>query len=159
MNKSMILGIGLVLLVAVVGGGFLFFNQNQQDSSTPTQPLPQGVPGSEINGTEVIVGEHDGDTMMEAEVNEIVVEASNFEFTPSAFSVKAGDKVSLTLKVVEGFHDLVIEELDGVATNQIQADGEETIEFTVPEGVDSLTFFCSVGNHRALGMEGTITVN
>lgn len=86
----------------------------------------------------------------------IEVEGGMFYFKPNEIKVKVGEKVSITFKNVEGVHDFVIDELN-VRTNKIQAGETETVEFT-PEIPGSYEFYCSVGNHRAMGMKGTLIV-
>jgi len=53
-------------------------------------------------------------------------------------------------------HDLVIEGVDGAQTATINPG--ETAEFTVTLEAGDYTFYCSVGNHRAQGMELAFTV-
>jgi plastocyanin len=89
-------------------------------------------------------------------LKEVTITAGNFKYDLDSFSVKKGQKVKLTFKNGEGFHDFRIDELN-VATNKIKAGEEQTIEFT-PDKVGSFEYYCSVGSHRAMGMKGTITV-
>jgi plastocyanin len=97
-----------------------------------------------------------GATSSEAGVKEFTVSGSNFKFEPASLKVNKGDKVKITFKNTGGFHDFVIDELD-VATKQIQSGQEEVVEFTADE-VGMFEYYCSVGNHRAQGMKGTLTV-
>jgi len=53
-----------------------------------------------------------------AEVREFTISGQNFSFTPSSIMVKKGDKVKITLKNIDGFHDFKIDEY-GVATKQL----------------------------------------
>ena len=89
-------------------------------------------------------------------VKKFVVTGQNFSFAPSSMTVKKGDTVSITFKNAQGFHDLRIDEL-GVATKKIGAAQEETVTF-VASKTGSFEYYCSVGEHRALGMKGTLTV-
>ena len=50
-------------------------------------------------------------------VKEFTVSGQNFSFEPSSITVKKGDKVKITFKNTQGFHDFRIDEL-GVATNK-----------------------------------------
>jgi uncharacterized cupredoxin-like copper-binding protein len=54
---------------------------------------------------------------------------------------------------------LVIDELN-VATKQISEGGTDSVTFTVPASAagKSFEFYCSVGNHRQMGMVGTVNV-
>ena len=146
-NKT--LWIGLVLVVAVFLGGTYFMRG--VDTTTPAvqETESQESIESATKEAEMVVNE-DG-------VVEVTVEGTNFEFTPSTLTFSAGDKVRLTFKNTSGNHDFVIDELD-VATEILGTGEEETIEFTVPEEAGTFQYYCSVGNHRALGMEGELTI-
>lgn len=106
----------------------------------------------------------DGSMMMDpteepgsmAAIREITVTGSPFKFEPSALTVKKGQKVRVTFESASGNHDFVIDEL-GVATKRVGTGGQDVVEFT-PNRAGTFSYYCSVGNHRAMGMEGTITV-
>lgn len=89
-------------------------------------------------------------------VREFTVTGSNYSFTPAYLTVKKGDTVRITFKNSTGFHDLKIDEFS-VATKKISAGTEETVEF-VASKAGSFEYYCSVGNHRAMGMKGTLTI-
>ena len=87
---------------------------------------------------------------------DIVIEGRKFSFTPSTITVKKGTVVRINFKNIDGFHDLVIDEFS-VATPQINGGEAATVTFTADK-VGSFEYYCSVGNHRAMGMVGTLTV-
>src|SRR3989344_6089025 len=89
-------------------------------------------------------------------VKEFTVLGSNFSFTPNSLEVKQGDTVKITFKSANGTHDFKIDEFQ-VATKQIKSGESETVEFAADK-TGSFEYYCSVGNHRALGMKGTLTV-
>lgn len=83
-------------------------------------------------------------------------------FDPATLSVPANTTVNLTFTNNEenpagAPHDWVLENVEGAATEVIAAGENTTIQFEAPEP-GTYTYFCSVGNHRDLGMEGTLTV-
>lgn len=86
-----------------------------------------------------------------------IVTGDNFAFAPSTMTVKKGDTVTVTFKNTEGFHDFVIDELSGATTSRIKGGEEETITF-VADKAGVFEYYCSVGEHRAMGMVGTLTV-
>ena len=92
----------------------------------------------------------------DSSVKEFTVMGSNFAFSPSTLSVKKGDRVKITFKNEGGFHDLKIDELN-VATKKIKGGAQEVVEFTADKA-GSFEYYCSVGEHRAIGMKGTLTV-
>ena len=89
-------------------------------------------------------------------VKEFTITGNNYSFLPANFAVKKGDKVRVVFKNVEGFHDFKIDEFN-VATKKISAGAEDAVEFTADKS-GSFEFYCSIGNHRAMGMKGILTV-
>ncbi len=86
----------------------------------------------------------------------LTIEGGNFKFSPSAFTVKKGQTVTITFHTTDGFHDFVINEFK-VRAKQIKSDASETISF-VADKAGTFEYYCSVGQHRAMGMKGTLTV-
>ena len=70
--------------------------------------------------------------------------------------VKQGDKVVVNFSSTSGFHDFVIDEFN-VASKQIPANEISTVEF-IADKTGTFSYYCSVGEHRANGMEGEIIV-
>jgi nitrite reductase (NO-forming) len=89
-------------------------------------------------------------------VKSFVVEGNNFSFSVSEMRVRAGDTVRVTFKNVEGLHDWRVDEFNA-GTEVIPTDQEQTIEF-IADKTGSFEYYCSVGNHRARGMIGTLIV-
>jgi plastocyanin len=89
-------------------------------------------------------------------VKQFTISGDNFSFSPTAITVKQGDRVQITFKNNNGFHDFVIDEY-GVATKQAQSPATEVLEFTADK-LGSFEYYCSVGTHRAMGMKGTLLV-
>jgi plastocyanin len=143
----------LIILVVVIAG-IVFWSQSQK-AEAPTETgdtdinINMPVPGTE-GVDETIVEEPD------RAVKEFTVTGKNFSFAPATLTVKKGDKVKVTFQNTQGFHDFKIDEY-GVATKQGQAPFEEVLEFTANKA-GSFQYYCSVGEHRAMGMVGTLTV-
>lgn len=91
-----------------------------------------------------------------ADAKEYVVTASNYKFSPIKITVKKGEKSRIVLKNTEGMHDFRVDELK-ISTAVIGNGQEDFVEFT-PDKTGTFEFYCSVGNHRAMGMVGTIVV-
>ncbi len=86
---------------------------------------------------------------------EFEVTASNFAFEPEALEIGAGEDFTVTLDATDGTHDFVIEGGEGF----VEAGLGETASggFKVDEAGE-YTVYCSIGNHRAQGMEGVLSV-
>ncbi len=86
----------------------------------------------------------------------IELSADNFAYSKSEIRAKMGEPTKIVLNVKQGFHDLVVDELN-VRTLQVSSGETTSIEFT-PTKKGVFEFYCSVGNHRAMGMVGKIIV-
>jgi plastocyanin len=157
MNKVFISVAVVILVLGVAGVGLYYYSTSGPTNTTSkTQNVVvEASPAAEMMGDEAIMDGGDS-AMMESGV--VAIEAVEFEFKPSSLSVKAGEKVSLTVKNISGKmpHDWVVEGTD-IRTKVLNPGESQTIEFTVDEP-GTYTFYCSVGNHRAQGMEGTLVV-
>lgn len=91
-----------------------------------------------------------------ADAKEIVISGSNYAFTPNTITVNKGQKTRIVFKNSGGMHDFKVDELN-ISTAVIPSGQEDFVEFTADK-VGQFQFYCSVGNHRQMGMVGTITV-
>ena len=90
------------------------------------------------------------------DVKTIKVEGNNFRFTPSEIQVKQGDKIKVALTAKDMPHDF---DLDELGVNGAVAQPGETVEVEfVADKVGEFEYYCSVGQHRAKGMVGKLTV-
>ena len=90
-------------------------------------------------------------------VKEIMVVGTEFAFSPSTISVKAGDLVKITFQNNGNApHNLVIEGL-GISTKTINFGQTDTVQFTALNS-GTYTIFCSIPGHRAAGMMGSLMV-
>lgn len=95
--------------------------------------------------------------MMQGAVKEFtIVGTANMKFSLNEMKVKKGDKVKVTFKNEGGFHDWMLDEFSA-KTKQLQAGQSETVEF-VADKVGTFEYYCSVGQHRAMGMKGSFVV-
>jgi len=91
------------------------------------------------------------------EVREISVSGTEFSFSPATLSFTSGEKIRLTFNNTGSApHNLIIEGTE-IGTKTISGGKENIIEFVAPAS-GTYAIFCSVGSHRQLGMEGTVTV-
>jgi len=86
----------------------------------------------------------------------ITVEGGSFYFKPNEIKVKKGEKVKITFTNAGGMHDFVIDEFN-VKSEMLQDGATTTVEFT-PDKAGTFEFYCSVGNHRQMGMKGNLIV-
>jgi plastocyanin len=99
------------------------------------------------------------EALADALVRNFDITASNFKFTTLANSditVKKGATVTINLAVANGSHDLVIDEFNA-RTEQMSAGSSGDVTF-VADKVGTFEYYCSVGNHRGMGMVGKLIV-
>ena len=148
---------GLFIIIAVIIlaiTGYLLLQGSQRELPTPSSqvPLPEPTPTPKKDSEESTMDEEAG------EIREIVVEGDEFSFSPASITVAEGEKVRLTFNNIgKTPHNFIVDEL-GISTETIQGGSSDTIEFTAVKS-GTFSFYCSVGNHRSLGMEGKLEVN
>jgi plastocyanin len=84
------------------------------------------------------------------------VKGGSFFYVPNMIKVKKGDKVKIVFENVGGMHNINIDEFN-VKSETVQTDKETTVEFTADK-TGSFEYYCSVGQHRAMGQKGTLVV-
>ncbi len=95
-------------------------------------------------------------TISDTNTKKITVTGSNFKFDPSEIRVKKGDIVTINFQNSGGNHDFVIDEFN-VKTKVIAGGESDSVTFTADK-VGTFEYYCSVGNHRAMGMKGNLIV-
>ncbi len=153
MNKGVIVGIVVAVLVMGGIGGGLYMTSRSKVLPGPTVKTNSTMPVPEGSGSGVIekTVENTGP------VKEFTVTGSSFKFSPSTITVKKGDTVRVNFKSSGGaLHDFKIDEFD-VATSELGEDEEEQVEF-VADKTGTFEYYCSVGNHRQMGMVGKLVV-
>lgn len=99
----------------------------------------------------------DASAELDAEtVKEFTVDSFGFGYSMDTIEVNEGDTVTINLTNSDGVHDWVVDEFDA-ATDIIRA-GETTSVTFVADAAGTYEYYCSVGNHRAQGMVGTLVV-
>jgi plastocyanin len=82
-------------------------------------------------------------------------------FSPATLEAPAGATVTVKLRNAETAplisHDWVLEGVDGAAVKSLSPGQSGEATFTAP-AAGEYKYFCSIGDHRQRGMEGTLTV-
>lgn len=143
MKKVVYVSIGVLVAILIFSGLALSNKKKSADTNrvniSPTPSVAQNA------------------GQKQSETKEIQVTASEYFFLPSTIIVDKGDRLTVTLRNAGKMpHNLVFEGL-GVATKTVQKGQSDTIEFTASEA-GTFSFYCSIGNHRDLGMEGSLEV-
>ena len=127
-------------------------------TATPTT-LSSGMSGNNMDGME-------GHNMSGAKsIYTVATDVSSqpetlYKFRPASFTAKVGETLNVTIKGAVGnqySHTFVIDALSlkiGPA-----ASGQAMSKMIVAEKSGTYQFYCDVGNHRQLGMTGTLTIS
>ena len=129
----------VVIAIIVVSGGIVWYS-NQKTTLAPTK-------------TDAAKMEVKTSTESARIIN---VKGSPFKFEPNEITVKKGEKVKIVFTNEKGMHDWVVDEFEA-RTKQINDGETDSVEFT-PNKEGTFEFYCSVGNHRAMGMRGNLIV-
>lgn len=139
--------VAIVLGIVALLGGAIYFTQNKSSEQAPT--MMQNESSTETSSQT--------ESMEEAsDVTVIEMEAGSFYYTPNVITAKKGEKIRIVMNSVSMMHDFVIDELN--VKSPVVKDGDTaTVEF-VADQVGTFEYYCSVGQHRANGQVGTITI-
>ena len=142
-----------ILLILIVG--LLFASCGTEETVEVVEKTPQITEKEEVEEKTPKISETTGEAA--GNVVEVEIDAFSFGYSLEEIKVKVGDTVKLTLTNSGGSHDWVVDEIEGAKTAVIKGGDTTTIEFTATES-GSFSYYCSVGSHRAAGMEGTLIV-
>ena len=144
-GKTYLILFGAVVGVALLGGILLMGGGAKAPEATTSQEAAE-TPTTEALGTP-----------NPGEVKEVLIEGDEYAFSPKTVTLFKGEKVRLTFKNTGNLpHNFMVEGLD-ITTKTISSGQVDTVEFT-PEEAGTYPFFCGVGGHKDLGMEGSIVV-
>jgi len=144
--------IAVIAIAVLAAFAFIFLRPEDTQIDIEAEDDGEILLEDNSNNDEVV----EDDTMMQ-EVTTIDMTGNDFSFDPSEINVKVGEKVRVVLNAVDMPHDFVVDELD-VKTKTAQPGETVEVEFTATEAGE-YEYYCSVGEHRANGMVGTLTVS
>ena len=119
-------------------------------SSSSSSSSPSSAPSSTSPSSSA--GEAATSSTLQAALVDFAVEMPETELSAGTYTIEATNEGGAS-------HDLVVEGPDGadVAATEILAPGASgSVEVTLEPG--EYVFYCSVGTHRAMGMELVVTV-
>src|SRR3989344_9570471 len=118
----------------------------------------------DTQGTNQVTGEVEDTANVQptSEVKTFSLEGANFKFMMNGVEspnivVNEGDKVRIELKSGQGFHDWVVDEFN-VATPRVKDEESTFVEF-IADKKGTFEYYCSVGEHRQMGMKGSLIIN
>ncbi len=155
--------LGLAILLILIVGAVILARPNSTANNalvpSPTDEVSVAPSPSPSNSPSPTPVENEDMMSPSPSIEDTInfrVEGEPYSFSPDIIRVKQGDRVRIEFISTQGLHDFVLDEFD-VRTEQLSEGETETIEF-VADTQGTYEFYCSVGNHRQLGMVGTFIV-
>jgi nitrite reductase (NO-forming) len=154
-----------VIVIIGITGVWYFLTQSEAEAPTTVE---QDATAQEQEPEETQTTESDVEVDVEADgvdasfsvadsgEKTFTVSGSNFAFDVSEIRVQEGDTVTINFESADGFHDWVVDEFSA-ATQKVQTGNAASVTF-VADKAGSYEYYCSVGQHRANGMVGTLIV-
>ena len=155
MNKT----VTIIIVVALIAiSGWYYYTNHSYEVPADHGPvqMPATIPSATTTGSMETGTVDTNVTVATGSEKDFTVSGFNFGFTPSTFTIKKGDHVKVTFTNSGGMHDFVIDEFN-VKTPRINTGGNAVVEFNATKA-GTFQYYCSVGNHRAMGMFGTLVV-
>lgn len=143
-----LLAAGAAVLLLLVGAWFWNMQNTKNNHSDMNM--------TETPQTQETSPETDSESESTGKTVEVTMEAGNYYFSPKTIRAKQGDTVKITLTGKGMMHNFVIDEL-GVQSANVQPGSSTTVTFTASK-TGTFTYYCSIGSHRQLGQEGTLTI-
>lgn len=149
-NLNPLLIVVILLILAAVG--VMLWLGNNKNKNQAAQVVPT-ITQTQVKPTEATGAA--SNSAANSMVKAISIESGNFYFKPNEITLKKGEKVTITLTSAGGMHDFVIDAFN-VKSGTING-GTTTVTFT-PDKTGTFEFYCSVGQHRKMGMTGKLIV-
>ncbi len=155
MKRFLMIG---ALSVLLLGAGCSPSNSALVKPSTTTVPSDtvsetQGAPSASQTVSQPTDVEETETLSLDLPLNVLMV-AGNFFFDPSVVTVAAGQEVAIAFTNSEGSHTFVIDE---ISLKETITSGS-TITFKAPTVPGRYMYYCDIGAHRKLGMQGVLIV-
>jgi plastocyanin len=155
----------LIILIGAIAAVLIASELSDDDSNDTTSETTEETPEDEFadedanNPGNGIVSQPQFTQPEETINNSYDITMSNFTFSPNIIEASPGETITISLTSLGGTHDFVIDELD-VQSLLLGSNESQDLTITIPDNASGMTyqFYCSVGNHREMGMVGEIMV-
>ncbi|MFP4112091.1 MAG: plastocyanin/azurin family copper-binding protein [Candidatus Woesearchaeota archaeon] len=134
-------------------------NDITDDTDKANQEMGETDVDDMMNDNNMIENNMDDETS--GSVKTFKITGVNFDFmmdgeTAPDIRVNHGNTVIIEFTSTDGFHDWVVDEFDS-ATEQVSTGESTSVEF-IADQRGTFEYYCSVGNHRQMGMVGNLIV-
>lgn len=143
-SKTPVIIVCVLFVVLLLGYVFMSKNKTNTSVATPSPDTP-------------LITESDT-PVTDEKTAAVLISGTEFSFSQTNLTFSVGKPVTITFTNTGKMpHDFVIDEIAGAKTSIIKGGETTSVTFT-PTTAGTFKFYCSVGNHRSQGMEGTVTV-
>ena len=149
MKNAFILTAVAIILVLGIAMIVYFSSKNINENSTSINSV-----ASSISST-ATTSESSGNTKIFSLTGENYKFFMNGGEAPT-LTVRQGDKVHIDFESIGGFHDWVVDEFNA-RTTKVNDGGTTSVEF-IADKKGTFEYYCSVGQHRSMGMKGNLVV-
>jgi len=148
--------IAVVIVLVILAAVAVYARGGFGGADTSQEPEGDGIVEETSGGTVIDDGAGFEVEAPEGAVKEFEITGHNFAFSDNTIRVKKGDTVKLAFRSTDGFHDWTSDAFDA-KTERVNT-GDSSIVIFTADTVGEFPFYCSVGSHRSLGMEGMLIV-
>ncbi|GDX62055.1 hypothetical protein LBMAG33_3650 [Candidatus Levyibacteriota bacterium] len=159
-NNAKYIVLVVILIIFIISMVmFLIYNNGVRDRKVQSEIISSTSAGiieksplsedNSVSNTEATIKE-------KISVKSFIVIGKNFSFSPKEIKVNKDDNVEIIFNNEEGVHDFVIDEFNA-RTESLSAGKNQKITF-VADKIGKFEFYCSIGNHRKIGMVGNLIV-
>ncbi|MEK7632489.1 MAG: cupredoxin domain-containing protein [Patescibacteria group bacterium] len=124
-------------------------------SATVSSPMAPIVPADDAATPAALVATPPvTPSVAEPEILSVAMTTGNFFFDPATITTSPGQEVSISFTDNEGTHTFLIDEIGlkkTITTGTV-------VTFTAPTTPGNYAYYCDIGAHRKLGMEGVLIV-
>lgn len=152
-SKSPVIFIVIGVLVIAALGVIAIMNMQKSQQNAASTAAPSESPQNTNTNTQSQSENKKGESSTVKTVN---IEGGMYYFSPKEIRVKQGDTVKIHFTSKDGMHDWVLDEFN-VKTPVVNAGETADVEF-VASKKGTFEYYCSVGDHRAMGMVGNLLV-
>jgi plastocyanin len=164
MSKKIII---LIIIILIIFAGALtmdwfglslskVFSYENKGTQEITKNEPKEIENQGISDQEKPEQNNQETKSSEPEIETFNIIGKNFTFSLKEIRVKKGDNIHIVFTSEEGFHDWVVDAFKA-ATQRVQT-GQTTEVTFVADQIGTFEYYCSVGDHKAKGMIGTLIV-
>lgn len=159
-NMMPVMIVGALIVLAVLGYGAYrikrHFSHRSAQTSSQTEMTAASPTDNSASSSATPADGSSSDTPTTNDERVITMDAGSFYYKPNVITAKLGEKLKVVITSKDMVHNFNIDELN-VHSPMIHSGETNSVEF-VASKQGTFEFYCSVGQHRAHGQVGKITI-